>query len=204
MRHSEYKIGGKGVSGIETKDTDNVYHITTAMTHDSILFFTNMGRIFQNRVWDIPQGSRISKGKAIVNLLTLRPEEKVTSLLTYQVDLNGTLGQKFVFMATKHGTVKKTPFADFANIRTNGIISIKLEGNDELLWVKMTDGNMNVLLTTRHGKAIIFKESEVRPTGRASIGVRGIELKDGDEIASSDVFANADFKKNIFVIGKKE
>ena len=195
--------GGKGVSGIETKDTDNVYHITTAMTHDSILFFTNMGRIFQNRVWDIPQGSRISKGKAIVNLLTLRPEEKVTSLLTYQVDLNGTLGQKFVFMATKHGTVKKTPFADFANIRTNGIISIKLEGNDELLWVKMTDGNMNVLLTTRHGKAIIFKESEVRPTGRASIGVRGIELKDGDEIASSDVFANADFKKNIFVIGKK-
>ena len=196
--------GGKGVSGIETKDTDNVYHITTAMTHDSILFFTNMGRIFQNRVWDIPQGSRISKGKAIVNLLTLRPEEKVTSLLTYQVDPNGTTqGQKFVFMATKHGTVKKTSFADFANIRTNGIISIRLEGNDELLWVKMTDGNMNVLITTHQGKAIIFKESEVRPTGRASIGVRGIELKDGDEIASSDVFVNADFKKNIFVIGKK-
>jgi DNA gyrase subunit A len=195
--------GGKGVSGIETKETDNVYHITTAMTHDSILFFTNMGRIFQNRVWDIPQGSRISKGKAIVNLLTLRPEEKVTSLLTYQVDINGSQSPKFVFMATKKGTVKKTSFADFANIRTNGIIAIRLEENDELLWVKMTDGNMNVLITTHQGKAIIFKESEVRPTGRASIGVRGIELKDGDEIASSDVFSNADFKKNIFVIGKK-
>ena len=173
------------------------------MTHDSILFFTNMGRIFQNRVWDIPQGSRTSKGKAIVNLLTLRPDEKVTSLLTYQAAPVGSLIPNFVFMATKHGTVKKTPFADFANIRTNGIIAIRLEENDELLWVKLTDGNMNILLTTHQGKAIIFKESEVRPTGRASIGVRGIELKDGDEVASSDVFANADFKKNIFVIGKK-
>lgn len=206
--------GGKGVSGIETKDTDNVYHITTAMTHDAILFFTNMGRIFQNRVWEIPQGSRISKGKAIINLLTLRPEEKVTSLLTYQATVNGPQASKsqdplpaihknFIFMATKQGTVKKTRFEDFANIRTNGIIAIKLEKDDELLWVKLTDGNMNVLLTTHQGKAIIFKESEVRPTGRASIGVRGIELKDKDEIASADVFANVEFKKNIFVIGKK-
>jgi len=193
--------GGKGVSGIETKETDNVYNITTAMTHDAILFFTNMGRIFQNRVWDIPQGSRISKGKAIVNLLTLRPEEKVTSLLTYAT--TGTSSKSFVFMATKHGTVKKTPFEDFANIRTNGIVAIRLEKDDELLWVKMTDGGMNVLLTTHQGKAIIFKESEVRPTGRASIGVRGIELKPGDEITSSDVFSNTEFKKNIFVIGKK-
>ncbi|MFA5136857.1 MAG: DNA gyrase subunit A [Patescibacteria group bacterium] len=205
--------GGKGVSGIETKETDNVYHITTAMTHDHVLFFTNQGRIFQNRVWDIPQGSRISKGKAIVNMLTLRPEEKVTSLLTFQSE-NGSqatssdikkidLKKSFIFMATKHGTVKKTQFIDFANIRSNGIIAIRLEKDDELLWVKITDGNMNILLTTKNGKAIIFKEGEVRPTGRASIGVRGIDLEKDDEVASADVFANTEFKKNIFVIGKK-
>ncbi|PIY69059.1 DNA gyrase subunit A [Candidatus Roizmanbacteria bacterium CG_4_10_14_0_8_um_filter_39_9] len=205
--------GGKGVSGIETKETDNVYNISTAMTHDYILFFTNQGRIFQNRVWDIPQGSRISKGKAIVNLLTLRPEEKVTSLLTYQ--LGGTvavpntqsvipsLSKNCIIMATKKGTVKKTLFADFANIRSNGIIAIKLEEGDELLWVKMTDGNMNVILTTKHGKAIIFKEAEVRSTGRASIGVKGIEIAGDDEVASCDVFTNAEFKKNIIVIGEK-
>ncbi len=206
--------GGKGVSGMETKESDNVYNITTAMTHDYILFFTNQGRIFQNRVWDIPQGSRTSKGKAIVNLLTLRPEEKVTSLLTYQsspsapqaADLQGNvpkIEKKFIFMATKHGTVKKTQFVDFENIRSNGIIAIRLEEGDELLWVKITDGNMNILLTTKNGKAIIFKEGEVRPTGRASIGVKGIELSDNDEVASSDVFSNSEFKKNIFVIGKK-
>ncbi|OGK63140.1 DNA gyrase subunit A [Candidatus Roizmanbacteria bacterium RIFOXYB2_FULL_38_10] len=206
--------GGKGVSGIETKETDNVYHITTAMTHDFILFFTNQGRIFQNRVWDIPQGSRISKGKAIINLLTLRPEEKVTSLLTYQSPSDApqaaiiqgkttAITKSFIFMVTKHGTVKKTQFQDFANIRNNGIIAIKLEPTDELLWVKITDGNMNILLTTKHGKAIIFKEGEVRPTGRASIGVKGIELEKEDEITSADVFANSEFKKNIFVIGKK-
>lgn len=206
--------GGKGVSGIETKETDNVYHITTAMTHDHVLFFTNQGRIFQNRVWDIPQGSRISKGKAIVNLLTLRPEEKVTSLLTYSAN-NGTtspsssqgqiasISRSFIFMVTKKGTVKKTPFEEFANIRSNGIIAIRLEDGDELLWVKITDGAMNSILTSKQGKAIIFNEKEVRPTGRSSIGVRGIELEGGDEVTSADVFTQADFKKNIFVIGKK-
>jgi DNA gyrase subunit A len=206
--------GGKGVSGIETKESDNVYNISTAMMHDHILFFTNQGRIFQTRVWDIPQGSRTSKGKAIVNLLTIRPDEKVTSLLTYSAN-NGTtqasssngqlaaITQSFIFMVTKHGTVKKTPFEDFANIRSNGIIAIKLEKGDELLWVKITDGTMNALLTSKQGKAIIFGEHEVRPTGRSSIGVRGIELEGTDEVASADVFTKADFKKNILVIGKK-
>ncbi len=205
--------GGKGVTGIETKDTDNVYHITTAMMHDYVLFFTNQGRIFQNRVWDIPQGSRTSKGKAIVNLITLRPDEKVTSLLTYSTDYKAPQAQpmegklkvekNFIFMCTKKGTVKKTPFTDFANIRTNGIIAIRLETGDELLWVKITDGKMNVILTSKNGKAIIFNEKEVRPTGRASIGVRGIELNDTDELTSADVFQSTEFKKNVFVIGKR-
>lgn len=204
--------GGKGVSGIETKETDNVYYITTAMTHDYTLFFTNQGRMFQTRVWDIPVGSRISKGKAIVNLLALRPDETVTSVLTYGANGVATtskqeqlaaFSKKFVLMCTKQGTVKKTTFEEFENIRSNGIIAIKLEEKDELLWVKMTDGKMNVIITTKHGKAIVFKEQEVRPTGRASIGVRGIELSEGDLVASAEVFTQEEFKKNIIVIGER-
>lgn len=191
--------GGKGVSGIETKETDNVYYITTAMTHDFTLFFTNQGRMFQTRVWDIPIGSRTSKGKAIVNLLALRPEETVTSVLTYGTDVGK---DKFVLMCTRQGTVKKTSFEEFENIRSNGIIAIKLEEKDELLWVKMTDGKMNVLITTKHGKAIVFKEQEVRSTGRSSIGVRGVELAEGDLVASAEVFTNEEYKKNIIVIGE--
>lgn len=203
--------GGKGVSGIETKETDNVYYITTAMTHDYTLFFTNQGRMFQTRVWDIPVGSRISKGKAIVNLLALRPDEIVTSVLTYGPTGVATTKQeqlaafqkKFVMMFTKHGTVKKTTFEEFENIRSNGIIAIKLEEKDELLWVKMTDGEMNVIITTKHGKAIVFKEKEVRHTGRSSIGVRGIELAGDDLVAAAEVFTQAEFKKNIIVIGER-
>ncbi|MCX6730381.1 MAG: DNA gyrase subunit A, partial [Candidatus Roizmanbacteria bacterium] len=191
--------GGKGVSGIETKETDNVYFITTAMTHDFTLFFTNQGRMFQTRVWDIPVGSRVSKGKAIVNLLALRPDEIVTSVLTYGADEGKG---NFVLMCTKQGTVKKTTFEEFENIRSNGIIAIKLEEKDELLWVKMTDGKMNVLITTKHGKAIVFKEQEVRSTGRSSIGVRGVELAEGDLVASAEVFTNEEYKKNIIVIGE--
>lgn len=191
--------GGKGVSGIETKETDNVYYITTAMTHDYTLFFTNQGRMFQTRVWDIPVGSRISKGKAIVNLLALRPDEIVTSVLTYGANEGK---DNFVLMCTRQGTVKKTTFEEFENIRSNGIIAIKLEEKDELLWVKMTDGKMNVLITTKHGKAIVFKEQEVRATGRSSIGVRGIELAEGDLVASAEVFTNEEYKKNIIVIGE--
>lgn len=195
--------GGKGVSGIETKDTDNVYYITTAMTHDYILFYTNQGRVFQNRVWDVPQGSRISKGKAIVNLVALRPEETITSILSYD---NTTLEKKeemFVLMSTKFGTVKKTPFKDYANIRTNGIIAIRLEAGDELLWVKLSDGKKNVILSSNGGKAIVFKEKEIRPTGRASIGVKGMDLEKDQFVIAADVFSDEEFKKDILVIGEK-
>lgn len=195
--------GGKGVSGMETKDTDNVYYITTAMTHDYMLFFTNQGRVFQTRVWDVPIGSRISKGKAIVNLLTLRPEEIVTSILSYPQEQVDSKKESYIMMSTKKGTVKKSHFKDYANIRTNGIIAIKLEKDDELLWVKLTDGRKNVILTTRSGKGIVFKEKEIRPTGRASIGVKGIELNDGDSLNCADVFDDEEFKKSIFVIGEK-
>ncbi|NMB83837.1 DNA gyrase subunit A [Candidatus Roizmanbacteria bacterium] len=195
--------GGKGVSGIETKETDNVYYITTAMTHDYMLFFSNQGRVFQTRVWDVPQGSRTSKGKAVINLIPLRPEEKITSILTYQKEEENKLSGYFILMCTKNGTVKKTLFTEYANIRTNGIIAIKLETGDELLWVKISDGKKNVILSSKLGKAIVFKEKEIRPTGRSSIGVRGIDLEESDHLVTADVFGDNEFSKNILVITER-
>ena len=195
--------GGKGVSGIETKDTDNVYYITTAMAHDYVLFYSNQGRVFQTRVWDIPQGSRISKGKAIVNLIPTKPDEKVTSILTFSSANKDENNNKFIIMFTKNGTVKKTPFEEYANIRTNGIVAIRLEKDDELLWVRISNGKDNVIMSTKMGKAIVFKEKEVRAVGRASIGVKGIELKKEDHLVAADIFSDQEFKKNILVIGEK-
>ena len=195
---------------METKDTDNVYYITTAMTHDYMLFFSNQGRVFQTRVWDVPVGSRISKGKAIINLVALKPDEKITSILSYSVETMDKAKNMFVIMSTKYGTVKKSSFEDYINIRTNGIIAIRLEKNDELLWVKLTDGTKNVILASKNGKAIVFKEKEIRSTGRASIGVKGmnIEATEDHEVIAADVFSDAEFKKDILVltergIGKK-
>ncbi|MBI5127072.1 DNA gyrase subunit A [Candidatus Roizmanbacteria bacterium] len=196
--------GGKGVAGMETKDTDNVYYITTAMTHDYMLFFTNQGRVFQTRVWDVPVGSRTSKGKAVINLVALKPDEKITSILSYDTTILEKADKMFVVMSTKLGTVKKTSFKDYSNIRTNGIIAIRLESKDELLWVKLTDSKKNVILVSKNGKAIVFKEKEIRPTGRASIGVKGMDLSEPDnQVISADVFDDSDFKKDILVIGDR-
>lgn len=194
--------GGKGVSGIETREADNVSYIKSAMMHDQMLFFSNQGRVFQTRVWDVPAGTRTSKGKAIVNLLTLRPDEKVTSILTFGAK---EMEEKelYILMATKHGTVKKTAFDQFAHIRSNGIVAIKLDSSDELLWVKLTNGKKNAILTTKDGKSIVFKEGEIRPTGRASMGVRGIGLEKENEVTAADVFADSEFTKDLLVIGEK-
>src|SRR3990167_992823 len=176
--------------------------VIVVMTQDYMLFFTNQGRIFQTRVWDVPLGTRTSKGKAIVNLLTLRPEENVTSILTF-----GTAETEekelYILMATKKGTVKKTAFTQFANIRNNGIVAIKLDKGDELLWVKLTNGKKNVILTTRDGKAIVFKEQEIRPTGRASMGVRGINIEKDNEVTSADAFGDSEFTKDLMVAGER-
>jgi len=194
--------GGKGVSGMETKESDNVYFITSAMTHDYMVFFSNFGRVFQSRVWDIPVGSRVSKGKAIVNLLSLKEGEKITSVLVYNKKVLEEKEKYFVLMATKKGIVKKTPFSDYVNIRSNGIIGIKLESSDELLWVKLTDGKKMVILISSFGKAIIFKEEEVRTTGRSSIGVKGMEISKNDFVVSADVFSEEEVNKEILVIGE--
>lgn len=188
--------------GIETKDTDNVAFVKTAMAHDYILFFSNQGRVFQTRVWEIPLGTRTSKGKAVANLVTLRPEEKITSLLTYDKD-SPMVNTTFVLMSTKDGTVKKTPFDQFAHIRTNGIVAIKLDAKDELLWVGLTDGKKHIILTTRDGKAIVFNESEIRPTGRSSMGVKGITLENNNAVIAAHAFGSEEFKQNLFVIGER-
>ncbi|KKP65600.1 MAG: gyrase subunit A protein [Candidatus Roizmanbacteria bacterium GW2011_GWA2_35_19] len=195
--------GGKGVAGMETKDTDNVYYITSAMTHDHMLFFTNQGRVFQTRVWEVPVGSRTSKGKAVINLVALKPEEKITSILSYNNIILEKAKSLFVVMSTKLGTVKKSSFEDYSNIRTNGIIAIRLEKNDELLWVKLTDGKKNVILVSKNGKSIVFKEKEIRPTGRASIGVKGMDLDVGNQVIAADVFDDTEFKKDLLVLSDK-
>ncbi len=183
--------GGKGVIGMETKETDEIDQIVAANTHDSILFFTNKGKVYQLRVWDIPLGTRLAKGKAIINLINIAQDEQVKSILTYSKETPA----KYIVMATKNGTVKKTSINEYKNIRTNGLIAIKLESNDELAWVKLSTGNDDILLVTYEGKSIRFSENEVRATGRDTLGVRGILLKPNDFVVGMEVISPD--KKNL-------
>ena len=197
------KRGGKGVTGMSTKESDDIFFITTAMTHDYMMFFTNEGRVFKTRVWEIPLGSRTSKGKAIVNLLSLRPTETITSVLSYGDDeINGAKHMN-ILMMTKRGLVKKTSFDKYSNIRSNGLVAIKLMQNDQLHTATITDGKKNTMIISKGGKAILFKESEVRETGRSSQGVKAISLGASDEVVAADVFGDEELKKTIVVIGSK-
>jgi len=175
--------GGKGIMGMTTKEEDVVEHLVLTQNHDYSLFFTNKGRVFRLKVYEIPSASRTAKGQPIVNLLQLGPGEKVTSLVTFDAKEQ----HSYLFMTTKDGTVKKTPLADYANVRANGLIAIKLDSGDELKWVKLTNGKDEIVISTALAQAIRFKESEVRPMGRATRGVRGIRLRSGDEVVGMDV-----------------
>jgi DNA gyrase subunit A len=175
--------GGKGIMGMTTKEEDVVEHMVLTQNHDFMLFFTNKGRVFRLKVYEIPAASRTAKGQPVVNLLQLGPGEKVTSLVTFDAKVD----HHYLFMATKLGTVKKTPLADYANVRANGLIAIKLDTGDELKWVKLTSGKDEIITSTALAQAIRFKESEVRPMGRATRGVRGIRLRSGDEVVGMDV-----------------
>lgn len=175
--------GGKGIMGMTTKEEDVVEHLVLTHNHDFILFFTNKGRVFRLKAYEIPAASRTAKGQAIVNLLQLGPEEKVTSLNTFNKDTAG----KYLFMTTKLGTVKKTALADYANVRANGLIAIKIDDGDELRWVKQTSGDDEIIISTALAQAIRFKESDARPMGRATRGVRGVRLRAGDSVVGMDV-----------------
>lgn len=179
--------GGKGVLGISTKETDAVSHIFYTQTHDSLLFFTDHGRVFQIKVWEIPETQRAAKGQAVVNLINIEQNEKVTAVLTTK----GTKETaKYMFMCTKKGTVKKTPLAEYANIRKNGLVAIKLESGDLLGWVCPTGGEDEMIIVSRMGQSIRFSEKQVKATHRDTSGVRGIKLGKEDEVVSLNLAKN--------------
>ncbi len=175
--------GGKGVTGMTTKDEDEIAHILTVNTHDDMYFFTNRGRVFKIKAYDIPEGSRQAKGQAIVNLINIEQDEKLQTVL----NLGKGDDFKFLLMVTDNGTIKKTKLTEFDSIRQSGKIAIKLESGDSLKWVKPTTGSDQVLIVSHEGKSIRFKEDDVRPTARDTMGVRGIELKEIDYVVGLEV-----------------
>jgi len=182
--------GGKGVIGLTTKEEDTVEHCFMTSTHADIMFFTSRGRVFQLKGYDLPQAGRTAKGQALVNFLQLAGDEKVSAILP-STDIEN---DKYLVMVTTYGTIKKTPIDDFKNVRRSGLIAIKLKANDDLKWVQPSKGNENIILATAGGQAIKFKETDVRAMGRASSGVRGIRLKNKDEVVGMAVFDPKDDK----------
>lgn len=181
--------GGKGRRGMTTKEEDVVSQIITANSHDDLLFFTNQGRIFRIKGYEVPQASLTAKGTAAVNLLNMHPDERVTSVIKQGDDPDG-----FLFMTTKKGTIKKTPIKEFMNIRSNGLAAIKLDAGDELKWIQETEGGNDIVITTSAGQAMRFNEKDVRSMGRAARGVRGIRLRPKDEVVGMDVIREEDQK----------
>ena len=191
--------GGKGRRGMTTKEEDVIDTIILANSHDYLLFFTNQGRIFRIKAYEIPQSSLVAKGTASVNLLSLHPEEKITSVIKQGTEA-GEDG--YLFMATTKGTIKKTSLKDYANIRTNGLITIKLDDGDELRWVRGTTGENDIIISTSAGQAVRFNEKDVRPMGRAARGVRGVRLRPNDTVVGMDVVSDPENQKLIVISTK--
>jgi DNA gyrase subunit A len=190
--------GGKGKRGMTTKEEDLIMQIIPANTHDWLLFFTNRGRVFRLKAYEVPAAGLNAKGVAAVNLLQLQPEEKITSIIGYGKDAS-TDG--FLFMATKKGTVKKTPLKEYANIRTNGLIAINLDEGDELRWIKQTDGDNDIIISTSAGQAVRFNETDARPMGRTARGVRGVRLRPNDWVVGMDIICSEE--QTLLVISEK-
>ncbi|MCR4263446.1 MAG: DNA gyrase subunit A [Candidatus Roizmanbacteria bacterium] len=178
--------GGKGVVGMTTKEEDNIEHMITAQTHDYLMFFTNQGRVFRMRAWEIPEGSRISKGQAVINLLNIQQGELVQSILAVPADAYEKQPKSTILMATKNGVVKRTEFSHYQNIKASGLITINLDSGDEVVWVEWTSGDRDIMLVTHLGKTIRFPEIEVRPTGRATRGVTGIKRSKEDFVVAME------------------
>lgn len=174
--------GGKGVVGMTTKEEDEIEHIITATTHDTILFFTNKGKVYGTKAWEIPETSRQAKGQAIVNILNIEQGENIMSILPMSEE-----GENLI-MATAKGVIKKTPVNEFKNMRVSGIIAIRLDPDDSLVSVHETSGKDHIFLLTKKGKSIRFPEGNVRPMGRATSGMRGIKLEKPDEVIGMEVF----------------
>ena len=172
--------GGKGIKGMQTLDEDYVEELFMTSSHHYIMFFTNTGRVYRLKGYEIPEASRTSRGTAIVNLLQLMPEEKITAMIPIKEYEEG----QYLFMATKEGLVKKTKITDYSNVRKTGLAAITLREDDELIEVKFTDNEQDIILITKLGQCIRFDETDVRATGRTSMGVRGINLSKGDEVVA--------------------
>ncbi len=189
-----YKIqkrGGKGIMGMKTMQDDIVEHFLFASTHDNLLFFTDSGKVFQTQVYEIPEGTRVARGRGLMNFLETSTNEKVLSLVPVSKDKAAEANPlKYLVMVTKNGRIKKTALEEFDNVRKSGIIAIKLEKGDLLKKVVKTSGQDDIILTTKHGIAIRFKEKDIRPMGRGAAGVKGIRLKKGDEVIGMDVIGN--------------
>jgi DNA gyrase subunit A len=195
---AEYKKqgrGGKGKRGMVTREEDVIEHVVNASTHDFLLFFTNKGRVFRIKTYEVPAVGLNAKGIAIVNLLQLQPEETVSAVINVSKQTNG--GN--LLMCTVRGVVKKTPFEQYQNVRQSGLIAINLDEGDELKWIRMTNGDNEVVISTQQGQAIRFHEKDARPMGRVSRGVRGIRLRSGDQVIGMDIVEK---ESNIFVISE--
>jgi DNA gyrase subunit A len=194
----EYKRqgrGGKGRRGMITREEDVIEHVVNASTHDFLLFFTNHGRVFRLKTYEVPAASLSAKGVAIVNLLQLQPEEYVSAV----INISKTDKAANLIMCTIRGVVKKTPFEQYQNVRNSGLIAINLDEGDELKWIRMTSGDNEVVISTSQGQAIRFHERDARPMGRVSRGVRGIRLRAGDRVIGMDIVEE---NASIFVISK--
>ena len=181
--------GGKGIKGMQTIEEDYVEELFMTSTHNYIMFFTNTGRVYRMKGYEIPEAGRTARGTAIINLLQLMPDEKITAMIPIREYEDG----KYLFMATKKGLVKKTPITDYANVRKTGLAAITLREDDELIEVKITDNEKDIIMITKYGQCIRFKEQDVRSTGRNSMGVRGMNLSDRDEVIGMQLHTQGDY-----------
>ena len=188
--------GGKGIKGMETIDDDYIEELLMTTSHHYLMFFTNTGRVYRMKAYEIPEASRTARGTAIINLLQLQPGEKITAVIPIREYTEG----HFLFMATKKGIVKKTPITDYANVRKTGLAAINLREDDELIEVKKTDNNQDIFLVTKYGQCIRFKETDVRNTGRTSMGVIGMNLTDGDEVVGMQMESQGD---SLMIVSEK-
>ncbi len=181
--------GGKGIKGMQTIEDDYIEELLMTTTHHFLMFFTNKGRVYRLKAYEIPEAGRMARGTAIVNLLQLLPDEKITALIPIKEYKEG----RFMFMATKNGIVKKTPITDFANVRKTGLAAINLREEDELIEVKFTNNKKDIFLVTKYGQCIRFSEQDVRSTGRVSMGVIGMNLSDGDEVVGMQLDTQGEY-----------
>ncbi|CAM2362539.1 DNA gyrase subunit A [Listeria seeligeri] len=175
--------GGRGIQGMSTHEDDFVEHLVATSTHDTLLFFTNTGKVYRSKGYEVPEYGRTAKGIPIINLLGIESQEQVNAV----INLSEFTDDNYLFFTTKHGVVKRTTLSQFAKIRQSGLRAVELRENDELISVQMTDGNKNMIIATKHGQSIYFPEANIRVMGRTAAGVRGIRLREGDEVIGMEV-----------------